>query len=133
MKLKIFIDGGAIGNPGPAAAGVVIYNEENKILKKISEFLGKETNNQAEYHALIFGLISAKDFSAKILEIYSDSELLIKQLRGEYSVKDSNLKPLFLVVNFLLKKFPNVKFYNIPREKNKIADKLVKIALSKFG
>ncbi|MEW6407847.1 MAG: ribonuclease HI family protein [Patescibacteria group bacterium] len=128
--LKIFIDGGAVGNPGPAGAGMVIYDEKGKIIKKISEFLGKETNNQAEYHGLIFALIWAKELQAKQVEIYSDSELLVKQIKGEYKIKNKNIKPLFVVAKFLLQFFEKVLFFNIHREKNKEADKLVKMAIS---
>lgn len=130
MRLKIFIDGGAVGNPGPAGAGVVIYDENGKLIKKVSKFLDKETNNQAEYHALILALIWARELQAKWVEIYSDSELLVKQIKGEYKIKNKNIKPLFVVAKFLLQFFEKVLFFNIPRKKNKEADKLVKMAIS---
>lgn len=132
MKLKIFIDGGAVGNPGPAGAGIIIYDENGRLVKKISEFLGKETNNQSEYHALILALIWAQKLQAKQMEIYSDSELLVKQVRGEYKIKNKNIKPLFIVAKFLLQFFEKVLFFDIPREKNKEADKLVKLAISRY-
>ncbi len=128
-KIKVFIDGGARGNPGPAACGVVVYDENGKIIKKVGELLGSETNNQAEYHGLIAGLILVKDLGAENVEIFSDSELLVKQMRGEYKVKDAHLKPLALVARFLIKTFKRVTFFAIPREKNKAADKLVNSTL----
>jgi ribonuclease HI len=131
MKLKIFIDGGAQGNPGPAGAGVVICDENGKIIKKISQFLDKETNNQAEYHALILALVWGKKLGGQNLEIYSDSELLVRQMRGEYKIKNLNIKPLYTAVKFILPFFKQVLFFHIPRERNKEADKLVKIAVKK--
>ncbi len=101
-KLTIYTDGGSRGNPGPSAIGVVIRNQEGKILKKYSEYLGEKTNNEAEYQAVIFALKKTKALLGKKViknsevEIRSDSELLVKQLNGEYKVLDSKIQPLFL-------------------------------------
>jgi len=129
-KLIIFTDGGSRGNPGPAACGVVIKNETGKIILESSKYIGKATNNQAEYEALILALEKAKEInkSKKIkrdLDCFLDSELVVKQLNREYKMKNEGLKPLFIKVNNLISKFSSVKFFHISREKNKPADKLV--------
>ena len=126
MKLTIYIDGGSRGNPGPAAIGVV-FKETNK---KYSCFLGKATNNEAEYEALIFGLKKAKAVFGKKdldIEIRSDSELLVKQMKGEYKVKEN--KDLFIKAWNLKVELKNIIFTAIPREDNKEADRLVNEAL----
>jgi len=125
QKLIIYTDGGSRGNPGPAAAGVVVGD------KKFSKFLGKATNNQAEYEAVILALQEAKKMSGKNLQINLDSQLVCCQLTGKYKVKNSNIAPLFLKVFNLLKDFDQVEFKHIPREKNKQADKLVNQELDK--
>jgi ribonuclease HI len=123
-KYIIYTDGGSRGNPGKAAVGVVIGE------KKYGDYIGETTNNVAEYRALIFALKKAKMLlgkNAKIsdLEIRADSELLIKQLNGEYKIKDENLKDLFIEVWNLKQDFNSVVFKHIPREKNKEADLIV--------
>ncbi len=128
-KILIYTDGGARGNPGPAAIGVLIGD------KTYSESIGVATNNEAEYQAVIFALKKAKAlFGKKIVknaevEIRSDSELLIRQLNGEYKILEPKIQPLFLKVWNLKIDFAKVKFTLIPREKNKNADKLVNEAL----
>ena len=128
-KLIIYTDGGSKGNPGPSAIGVAIND------KQYSERIGVKTNNEAEYEAVIFALKKAKSlFGKKIVkeaevEIRSDSELLIRQLSGEYKILDEKIQPLFLKVWNLKIDFGKVKFTAIPREKNKQADKLVNEAL----
>jgi ribonuclease HI len=130
-KMVIYTDGGSRGNPGPAAIGVVICDERGKILKKYSEYLGETTNNEAEYQGVIFALkkIKAVYGRKKIkdleIEIKSDSELLIKQLNGEYKILESNTQLLFIKVWNLKIDFGKVKFFLIPRERNKEADRLV--------
>lgn len=137
-KLLIYTDGGARGNPGPAAGGVVIKNEKEEIIFETSKYLGIATNNQAEYEALILALQKAGEifkscsdtkFSAPTeslnIECFLDSELIVKQLNGEYRVKNEGLKPLYEKTSSLIKHFDSVKFIHIPREKNKLADKLV--------
>ena len=134
-KITIYTDGGSRGNPGPAAIGVVFCNEKGQTIKDYSNFLGKKTNNEAEYEAAIFALKKFKQlFGKKIaktseIELKSDSELLVKQLKGEYKVLDSKIQALFLTVWNLKLDFKKVKFKLISREKNKQADRLVNEAL----
>ena len=120
--VKIFSDGGARGNPGPAGIGAVIYNEDNKILAQISEYLGVTTNNQAEYRALIAALKKAKELGVEKVECYLDSELVVKQLNHEYKVKNKDLAPLFLEIHNLGTSFKSISFSHIRREYNKAAD-----------
>lgn len=123
-KLVIYTDGGARGNPGPAAIGVVVGD------RKFREYIGETTNNVAEYKAVIFALKKSLELLGEksrktILEINLDSELIANQLKGDYRVKHENLKPLFLESINLMKNFKKVLFNLIPREENKEADKLV--------
>lgn len=120
----MYSDGAARGNPGPAGAGVVIYGEDNKVLKEVAEYLGEMTNNQAEYRALILGLEAATLLDVNEVECFLDSELVVKQATGEYKVKDEGLKPLFARVLGLTNRFQSVSFRHVEREKNKVADKL---------
>lgn len=135
-KIIIHIDGGSRGNPGPAAAGILFLNENGQIFKQYSEYLGENfTNNEAEYLALIFALKKFKQIFGKKLaknteiEIRSDSELLVKQMKGEYKVLDAKIQPLFLESWNLRLDFKKVNFKLITREKNKEADALVNVAL----
>lgn len=136
-KIIIYIDGGARANPGPAGIGVVFSNEKGQIIKRYSQFLGQATNNEAEYQALISALKKFKAlFGKKLaksseLTIYSDSELLIKQMKGEYKVVNPKIQALFLQAWNLRIDFQKVKFKFIPRTKNKEADRLVNEALDK--
>ncbi len=130
-KVIIFSDGGARGNPGPAGIGAVLYDQEKNRLAEISKYLGKTTNNQAEYKALIEGLKRAQELKAKDVECFLDSELVVKQLKKEYKVKNKELAPLFLEVYNLSQSFDNIKFIHIPREKNKEADHLANLAMDK--
>ncbi|MBI5731959.1 MAG: ribonuclease HI family protein [Candidatus Magasanikbacteria bacterium] len=129
MKLTIFTDGGARGNPGPAAAGVVIKNEKSKILAAFGRYLGETTNNQAEYHALILALEHAWELGGTEITCFADSELMVKQLNREYRVRDKDLAPLFLKIWNLSTRFKKISYGHIPREKNKEADELVNQAL----
>lgn len=124
-KLIIYTDGGARGNPGPAAVGIVIRDESGKLLKKFSQFLGAKTNNEAEYEAVIGALTLGNKMGASHPEIYLDSELLVRQLNNIYRVKNHRLQGLILQVRNLETKFKRVSFRYIPREKNKLADELV--------
>jgi ribonuclease HI len=134
-KIKIYTDGGARGNPGPAALGAVI--ELGKSEKEYAQFLGKLTNNEAEYQAAIFGLkklrqlVGKKEAKEKKVEIYSDSELMVKQMSGLYKIRGENLFPLFITLRNLTLDFKKVDFKAIPREENKKADALVNQALDK--
>lgn len=130
MKIVIHTDGGARGNPGPAAIGIVI-SDERLVIKKYSEYLGQATNNQAEYQAVIFALKKVKALfgkkKAKIMEIEIrlDSELITKQLNHQYKIKEKNLQPLFIKIWNLILDFGQVSFKYISREENKEADRLV--------
>jgi len=128
-KTTVYCDGGARGNPGPAAIGVVVESQKEK--KEYSQYLGETTNNDAEYQAIIFALKKIKHLFGNeksekmIVEIKSDSELAINQLNGTNKIKDKNLQDLFIMVWNLKQDFKEVNFAYIPREENKKADKLV--------
>lgn len=131
-KLIINIDGGARGNPGPAAIGVVIGS------KTYAERIGNTTNNVAEYKAAVFALKKAKQLLGKKkgeseVEVRTDSELLFKQLAGQYKIKNAELQPLFIELWNLQQDFKKVKFVHITREKNRLADGLVNRALDTLG
>ena len=135
-KIIIYTDGGSRGNPGPSAAGVVFYNEKGQSFKKYSQYLGENiTNNEAEYLAVIFALKKFKQlFGKKIakiseVQIKSDSELVVKQLRGRYKIIKPEIQSLFLRLWNLKLDFKKIKFSIIPRDKNKEADFLVNEAL----
>jgi ribonuclease HI len=136
-KIIIYTDGGARGNPGPAAIGAVFCNEKGQCLREYSEFLGaKLTNNEAEYQAVILALKKFKALFGKKLaknseiKILSDSELLVRQLNGQYKILEPKLQPLFLEIWNLKFDFKKIKFKLIPRLKNKQADRLVNQALN---
>lgn len=131
-KLKIFTDGGARGNPGEAAIGIVFFSDSKKIHSH-KECIGKATNNVAEYKAVITALKVAKEkFSPQSIEINLDSELVTRQLNGEYKVKDTNLKELFYEARELvLGVGGRVVFRHVRREQNQEADKLVNLALDR--
>lgn len=128
-KIIVYTDGGARGNPGPAAIGVVIG------MKKYGEKIGRATNNVAEYSAVVFALnklralLGKKESKNTEIEIRVDSELITKQLNGQYKIKDTDLQALFIEVWNLKQNFKKVEFTHIPREKNKEADELVNLAL----
>lgn len=130
-KLLIFTDGGARGNPGPAAGGVVIKNDKDEVVLKTSKYFGETTNNQAEYKALILalqkakGIFKAQKIKNRKVECYLDSELVVKQLNHEYKIKDEGMQKLFITVWNLTLDFDSVKFIHIPREENKLADEMV--------
>ncbi|NQV00563.1 MAG: ribonuclease HI family protein [Parcubacteria group bacterium] len=138
MKLVIYVDGGARGNPGPSAIGVVII-QDGQTIKKYSEFIDEATNNQAEYQAVIFALKKVKLLFGKKkakeieIEFCSDSELIVKQLNHQYKIKEEDLQPFFLKVWNLMLDFKQISFKHISREKNKEADRLVNQALDEQG
>ncbi|MDD5605923.1 MAG: ribonuclease HI family protein [Patescibacteria group bacterium] len=129
--IKLYTDGGARGNPGPAATGVVITNEVGEILKTATKFLGTATNNQAEYEALLQGLREAQEFRATKVQAFLDSELIVKQLKGEYRVKDTTLKVLHGRAQKLISVFTQIEFHHIRRLRNSAADALVNQTLDK--
>ena len=130
-KIIIYTDGGARGNPGPAGIGAVVYSEHKKIIAEISEYIGVATNNQAEYKALLAAFRKAADLGAKELDCYLDSELVVKQLKGEYRVKDKDLALLFLDIHNLSLSFKKISYTHIPREKNEAADLLANEAMDR--
>ncbi len=129
-RLFVYSDGGARGNPGPAAIGILILDENDKIIEKHKECVGKKTNNQAEYLAIIKALEIAAKHSKKV-HCYSDSELMIKQLHGEYKIRNEELQKLFKIVEDKEKSFEEVSYGHVKRENEFIqeADKLVNQAL----
>ena len=131
-KLIIFCDGGAYNNPGPAGIGIVFYNEKGEKLYEFSKFLGNATNNQAEYQAVICALEIAKEkFDADFLQFFIDSKLVVEQLNGNYKLKNQGLKPLYYLVKKWQMNFPIVIFNHILRDKNELADALVKKVINK--
>ena len=138
-KFIVYTDGGARGNPGPAASGYVIKNEKGETLKEQGEYIGEKTNNEAEYRAPIFALkkIKAtwgKDKAKKTeVQVFSDSQLVVRQFNREYKVENENMQKFFLELWNLTIDFKNVTFTAVPREKNKEADKMVNEALDAQG
>lgn len=132
-KYIIYTDGGARGNPGPAGIGVVIYDAENNIVKKIGEHIGSTTNNQAEYKALLRGLDEVLALGGDSVVCYLDSELVQRQLIGKYKIREEGLKLLAAEVFKSTGKFKQVEFSHVLREKNKLADELVNISLDEAG
>ena len=129
MKARLSTDGGARGNPGPAAYGYVLEAEDGTVLDARGETIGVATNNVAEYRALIAGLEKAVELGIDELEVVSDSELLVKQMQGEYRVKNEALRELNDEANFLERKLGGVRYTAVRREHNELADKLVNEAL----
>ncbi len=127
--IRIYSDGGSRGNPGPAASGAVLKSMngsiEGETIATASKYLGHDTNNQAEYTAIIIGLEKAKALGAMAVELYMDSELAVKQLKGEYRVKNPEIAKRFLEVKNLLTQFDHVKIKHVRRELNKEADAIV--------
>jgi len=137
-SINVYTDGGARGNPGPAAIGVVICDSVGRAVKQYGEYIGEATNNEAEYQAVIFALKKLKQLIGKEkskseaeIEVHLDSELLANQLNGEYKIKEKRLQELFLEVWNLKQDFKSVGFKYIPREDNRGADRLVNQALDK--
>jgi ribonuclease HI len=135
-KVIVYTDGGSRGNPGPSGIGVVICNSKGNVIKEYGEFLGPRfTNNEAEYLAVISALKKIKSLFGKgkikslDIEFFADSELVVKQLNGEYKILNANIQPLFLLVWNAKQDFGKVSFKHIPREQNKRADKLVNQSL----
>ena len=128
-KLTIHTDGGARGNPGPAGIGVVIADEKGSVIKEVAEYIGETTNNQAEYKAVVRAMEEAKKIGAGELDFYLDSELVVKQLKREYKVKNKELAPLFIKIFNRAQDFKKVSFTHVPRERNWHADSLVNKAI----
>ncbi len=133
MKVKIYTDGGSRGNPGPSASASVIKSESGETLAEVMKYLGSTTNNQAEYVAIIIGLRKALELGATRADLLMDSELAVKQLKGEYRVKNPDIAKRFLEVKNLLHQFAHVTIMHVRRERNKEADALVNKCLDEKG
>ena len=129
-RLLLYTDGGARGNPGPAGIGVVILDDKKNKVKELYKYIGETTNNVAEYNAIIHGLEEALLLKAKEVIVHLDSELVTRQLNGEYKVKDAGLKPLFEKALSCLKSFDSFEIRHIERSKNKEADRLANKAIN---
>jgi ribonuclease HI len=123
-KLRVASDGAARGNPGLAGAGAVIWDEQGRVLERLGKFLGRQTNNVAEYQALLLGLRRAHELGAEELEVVADSELMIRQLSGAYQVRAPALRELHAEALSLLKAFRKVKLVHVPRAQNTEADEM---------
>ncbi len=130
-SLTLQADGGARGNPGPAGAGAVLYDAEGREVAALSRFLGRATNNEAEYQALLMGLAEAQRLGAGELTVKLDSELIVRQLQGRYKVKAPGLKPLFAEAQRLLQPFAKVTIMHVPRAQNARADELANQAMDR--
>ena len=130
-EFTVYIDGAAKGNPGKAGIGIIIYNQQGSIIKKVSEYIGIATNNVAEYLALIYGLQEALILKADRVSLYSDSELVLKQMKGIYRVKDNLLSQLFLLAQHLKSNFKKIEFLQVTHSENKEADRLANAAILK--
>lgn len=124
FRLRVYSDGAARGNPGPSGAGAVLVDPSGQIVERLGKFLGVQTNNYAEYMGLILGLKRARDLGVREVEVYADSELMIRQLGGAYQVKSPSLRPLYEEALKLLNDFQRVKLVHLPREMNAAADEM---------
>jgi ribonuclease HI len=131
LRLVIYVDGASRGNPGRAGAGVWITNGEGKRISEVRRYLGHKTNNEAEYWALLLGLREAKRRGGESVHIFTDSELIERQVNGLYRVKDLNLKALHQRVIRHLKEFTSFEIESIPREQNREADRLANQAIER--
>ena len=129
MRAKLFTDGGSRGNPGPAAYGFVLEAPDGTVLDARGEVIGVATNNVAEYRALLAGLERALELDIGEVEVVSDSELMVKQMRGEYKIKNQALRELSIEATRLARAVGNVQYTAVRREHNKLADQLVNDAL----
>jgi ribonuclease HI len=133
VKLVVHVDGGARGNPGPAAAAAVVSTPEGEVLDEARELLGSVTNNVAEYRGLLLGLDRARALGADEVEVVNDSELVAKQINGEYKVKHPEMKPLHAAATEALAQFGRWRVRSVPRAQNAAADALVNQALDAAG
>jgi len=133
VKARLWTDGGARGNPGPAAYAFVLETEDGTVLDAQGVAIGVATNNVAEYSALVAGLGEAVERGVDDLEVRSDSELMVKQMRGEYRVKNRELQTLFLDASRLARELGRVTYTHVRREHNELADRLVNEALDAAG
>jgi ribonuclease HI len=129
MAIVAYIDGGARGNPGPAGYGVRVEDEHGALISEFNGFLGTSTNNVAEYNALVAALKYAQQHGHRVVRIKSDSELLVKQMRGEYRVKNAGLLPLYHQARTIADSLDRIAFEHVRREQNKDADRLANLAM----
>jgi ribonuclease HI len=129
LRLTVHVDGGARGNPGPAAIAAVVSDSDGAVVDSVSQVIGRATNNVAEYRALILGIERATALGATELEIVGDSELVVKQMRGEYKVKNPDMKPLYADATAALDRLDRWSIRHVRRELNAEADRLVNEAL----
>jgi ribonuclease HI len=129
LKAKLSTDGGSRGNPGPAAFGYVLETDDGHVLAAHGEAIGRATNNVAEYRGLVAGMEKAAELGVRELDVMSDSELLVKQMQGEYRVKNEALRELWEDASDLERKFARVRYTAVRREHNELADRLVNEAL----
>jgi ribonuclease HI len=129
VKLVVHVDGGARGNPGPAAAAAVVSTPDGDVLDEAHELLGSVTNNVAEYRGLLLGLRRARELGADEVEVVNDSELVAKQINGQYKVKHPDMKPLYAEARKALEGFGRWRVRSVPRAQNAAADALVNQAL----
>jgi ribonuclease HI len=137
-NVTLFTDGGSRGNPGPAGAGAVLYGADGEVLKTVSKFLGERTNNFAEYEAVVIGLEALVKIFGKnklrsmSVDVKMDSQLVARQLSHEYQIKEPTLFPQYMRVhNLVVSVIPNISFIHVPREENKVADKLANEAMDR--
>jgi ribonuclease HI len=128
-KLTVNVDGGARGNPGPAAIGAIVRDDDGEVLEERGERIGRATNNVAEYRALLLGIELAAALGASELELVGDSELIVRQVEGRYKVKDATMKDLHGQVKAALRSFESWSIRHVRRESNADADRLVNAAL----
>ena len=133
MKARLSTDGGARGNPGPAAYGYVLETDDGTVLAAHGETIGTATNNVAEYRALVAGLEKALELQVDEVDVLSDSELLVKQMRGEYKVKNEALRALSTEAARLARRLDSVEYTHVKRAHNELADQLVNEALDAAG
>ncbi len=123
-RVRVYSDGAARGNPGPSGAGAVLVEPSGQIVDRLGKFLGVRTNNYAEYMGLLLGLKRAQELGVREIEVFTDSELMIRQLGGRYQVRSTSLRPLYDQALKLLNGFSRVKLVHVPREMNTAADEM---------
>jgi ribonuclease HI len=132
-RVVVHVDGGARGNPGPAGIGIVISDPSGNVLARANDYIGEATNNVAEYRALLFGLKQARELGASEVRVVNDSELVARQVAGEYKVKKAELRPLHAQAIALLSGFDQWSISSVPRAENEVADLLVNDAIDARG
>lgn len=132
-ELRLYVDGAARGNPGPAGIGAVAFDDQDREMFSLAEYIGEATNNMAEYVALVVGLEEARDLDPKNLKIFSDSRLLVEGVKGNFTIKKPHLKVLNSRIKVLLESFSSVDVTHVKREANAKADALANQAIDEFA